>query len=79
MSKSVAMSLRLKPELGQRIERLASAVDRTKNWIVERALEEYLDRESWQVAEIRQGLIEADAGDFASTAKISALKRKFAR
>lgn len=76
MRKSAVMSLRLKPELGSRIEQLACAVDRPKNWIVEQALEEYLDRESWQVAQIKQGLAEADAGDFASEAKVAAFKRK---
>lgn len=76
MGKSAVMSLRLKPELGSRIEKLASAVDRPKNWIVEQALEEYLDRESWQVAQVKQGIAEADAGDFASEAKVAAFKRK---
>ena len=40
-----ATSLKLDPELKQRIDRLAEAQQRTAHWLMKRAIEEYVHRE----------------------------------
>lgn len=77
MAKNASLSLRIEPELNQRLEALAEAMDRPKSWVCERALEDYVALQEWQVAEIRKGLAEADAGDFASDGEVEATVAKW--
>jgi len=62
MTKTAHMSVRIRPDLSEKVEALASAIDRSKSWVVERALEEYLETQAWQISEIQKGVAEADAG-----------------
>ena len=62
MTKTAHMSVRIRPDLSQRVEALADSIDRPKSWVVEKALEEYLETQAWQVEEIKKGVAEADAG-----------------
>ncbi|EAZ4759153.1 TPA: CopG family ribbon-helix-helix protein [Salmonella enterica subsp. salamae serovar 35:g,m,s,t:-] len=58
------MSVRLSDNLSAQLEALAKATGRTKSFLAGQAIEDYIAREAWQVAEIEQALHEADAGDF---------------
>ncbi|MGH6900391.1 MAG: CopG family ribbon-helix-helix protein [Geminicoccaceae bacterium] len=62
MSQSVSLSFRVAQEKAEQLERLAAAVDRPRSWLLERALDEYLELQSWQVAEIRKGMEEIRQG-----------------
>ena len=77
MAKNASLSLRIEPALNQRLESLAEAMDRPKSWVCERALEDYVALQEWQVAEIRKGLAEADAGDFSSDGEVEATLAKW--
>ncbi len=71
------MSMRLPDELSQQLEVLAKATGRTKSFLAGQAIRDFVDRESWQVAEITQAIDEADAGDFASDNEVSAIAAKW--
>ncbi|HAT2250427.1 TPA: ribbon-helix-helix protein, CopG family [Aeromonas hydrophila] len=58
------MSVRLPDEVDQQLGQLAQSTGRTKSWLANQAIQDYLAREAWQVAQIEAALIEADAGDF---------------
>lgn len=58
------MSVRLSDEVELQLGALAQATGRTKSWLANQAIQDYLAREAWQVAEIEAALNEADAGDF---------------
>ncbi|MGE9763673.1 MULTISPECIES: CopG family ribbon-helix-helix protein [Pseudomonadaceae] len=73
------MSLRLSDDQSETLAKLAEATGRSKNFLAAQALEEYLNRESWQIGEIQQAIAEADAGDFASDAEVKAILNKWAR
>ncbi|MBD9630470.1 CopG family ribbon-helix-helix protein [Pseudomonas sp. PDM19] len=73
------MSLRLSDDQSETLAKLAEATGRSKNFLAVQALEEYLNRESWQIGEIQQAIAEADAGDFASDAEVKAILNKWAR
>jgi predicted transcriptional regulator len=45
--------------------------------IATEALQAYLDVQAWQLDEIRKGLAEAAAGDFASPEEVEAMFRKY--
>ena len=63
MSKSVPVSTRVTPELKQRLQRLASDTDRSEADLVAQAIEQFVDLNAWQIAEIRARLGAAKAGE----------------
>jgi RHH-type transcriptional regulator, rel operon repressor / antitoxin RelB len=60
------ISFRLPAETKQRIELLANATRRSKTFVIEEALNQYLDLNEWQVKSILEGLKEIEAGQTTS-------------
>jgi RHH-type rel operon transcriptional repressor/antitoxin RelB len=71
------LTVRIPVELQQRLDAMAQAIDRSRSWVVTRALEEFVDLHSWQVEEIHRALQAADAGDFATPEEMDALNTKY--
>ena len=63
MARSVPLSLRISADKALRIEALAKATDRPKSWLLEQALDAYLESQAWQVARIERGLAEVRRGE----------------
>jgi predicted transcriptional regulator len=61
------LTIRVEPEIRSSLDALAAAADRDRTWIVNQALAAYIETQRWQIAHIRQGLREAEAGKFASS------------
>ena len=66
------VSIRTNAELLGQFNAMAEATGRTRSYLINQAMEEYIAREAWQVAEIRKGLEEADAGNFVPDAEMQA-------
>jgi predicted transcriptional regulator len=64
------VTTRLDDETQQKLEVLAKATDRSRSWLVADAVRRYVEEESWQVAAIKEGVRQADAGDFASEEEV---------
>ncbi len=62
MTRTVPISLRISEKKAHEIENLAKATDRSKSWLLEQALDAYLETQTWQVARIERGLAEIDRG-----------------
>jgi predicted transcriptional regulator len=60
------------------LEKLAEDTDRSESMLAVEAIERYLEVEDWQVKEIKQAIIEADAGDFVSEKELEKVKKKYA-
>jgi len=71
------INVRLPEALYKQIEDLSKATARTKSFLAIDALTHYVQRESWQIRDIRQGIEEADAGDFATTKEVEAVFAKY--
>ena len=69
---STQVSIRTNAELLGQFNAMAEATGRTRSYLINQAMEEYIAREAWQVAEIRKGLEEADAGEFVPDAEMQA-------
>jgi predicted transcriptional regulator len=68
---SAATTIRLDdPETLDKVDDLARAMDRSRNWVLNRAIDEYVRTQSWQLEKIRAGLAAADRGEFASEAEV---------
>lgn len=57
------ITIRTDPETLQRLEKLAKATERSRNYLVNHALKAYLDEQAWQIAAIQEGLASLDAGE----------------
>jgi predicted transcriptional regulator len=73
------LTVRVSAELQDRLDAIADAIDRRRSWVINRALEAFVESEAWQIEEIKRGLAEADAGDFASEAEVVAIFEKWRR
>ena len=66
MSDTDILTLRLDSKLKKKLDKLAKATERSRSFLAAEAIREFIALNEWQIAEIKKGLREADAGDFAS-------------
>ena len=66
MSDTDILTLRLDSKLKKKLDKLAKATKRSRSYLAAEAIREFIALNEWQIAEIKKGLREADAGDFAS-------------
>ena len=71
------MSMRLPDELTNQLDALANATGRSKSFLAGQAIRDFIDRESWQTAEITQAISEADKGEFATDAEMNNVSAKW--
>jgi RHH-type transcriptional regulator, rel operon repressor / antitoxin RelB len=62
MAKSTTMTVRLKPEVSEKLEALARDTKRSKAYLASEAITSYVDLNAWQVAHIKEALEEARSG-----------------
>ena len=60
--KTMPVSVRLRPGLNKDLAKLAMARDRPKSWLIEQAINDYVELQKWQIAAVEEGLKQADAG-----------------
>lgn len=73
------ISMRLPDELTHQLDLLAAATGRTKSFLAGQAIRDFVERESWQIAEITQAITEADKGEFASDEEVNLISEKWQR
>ena len=76
---SSTMTVRLPDELKKRLARLSEATDRSKSWLAADAIRAYIDIQEWQIQEIKDGVKEADAREFASDKEVQAVIAKWSK
>lgn len=74
---STTMTVRLEPDIKDRLDRLAVSTHRSKSYLAAEAIREYVELNEWQTRETLTALTEADAGDFATDTEVEALKTKW--
>lgn len=77
MPDSSVVTLRLNPQLKKKLDRLSSAMSRSRSFIVTEAIRDYVALNDWQIAEIKKGIAEADRGEFAGEAEVERTIRKW--
>ncbi len=60
------------------LDQLAEKTDRSRNWLVTRAIEDFVALNAWQLGKIEAGIAAADRGDFASDEELARVRKKFA-
>jgi predicted transcriptional regulator len=56
-------TIRMEGRTLKRVDGLARAMSRSRAWVINQAVERYLDYEEWFASEVRQALKEAEAGE----------------
>lgn len=57
-----AFTVRAETEIVHKLDFMAGALDRSRNYLVNQALVEYLKTHAWQIDKITKGITAADSG-----------------
>jgi RHH-type rel operon transcriptional repressor/antitoxin RelB len=79
MPESAVLTLRLDAKLKKRLDRISKSMNRSRSFVAAEAIQEYVSVNEWQIAEIKKGLAEADAGDFATDEEVRQTIRRLTR
>jgi predicted transcriptional regulator len=73
------VSFRLASDKVSALDALAGSLDRDRTYLLAEAVQAYLDTQEWQLAQIRAGMAEADAGKVIDHRKIKAMAARWRR
>ena len=76
MSKET-ITFRLDAEKKIALDEIASGIERDRSFVLNQAIDAYLEVHSWQLDHIKEGLRQADAGEFASDEEVAAAFAKW--
>ena len=62
MAKNTTMTVRITPEVSEKLDVLARDMKRSKSYLASEAIAAYVERNAWQVARIKEALEEARSG-----------------
>jgi predicted transcriptional regulator len=68
-------TVRIPPEKQRQLDALAQVLDRSRNWVVSDAIDQYLDVQAWQIEQIQHGVEEADRGELVPHEEVRAEAR----
>ncbi|PTM40482.1 CopG family ribbon-helix-helix protein [Bosea sp. 124] len=74
---TAAFTIRLDDEMLAKLDALAADTDRSRSWIAAKAIESYVELNAWQIARIKEGIAEADRGEFATDDEVRAVFDKY--
>ena len=74
-----AFTVRVSDDTAKRLDQLAERQDRSRSYLAARAIEDFVAREEWQLAEIEAGLAEAESGKFAGADDVAQVIAKYAQ
>jgi RHH-type transcriptional regulator, rel operon repressor / antitoxin RelB len=79
MSESAVLTLRLDAKLKKQLDRLSKSMNRSRSFVAAQAIQEFVSVNEWQINEIKKGIAEADAGDFATDEEMQQTIRRLTR
>lgn len=71
-----AFSVRADAKKVAKLDRLAKQLDRSRNYVVNQAIDQLLELHAWQDERVREGIRAADAYEFVSDADIDRILSK---
>ena len=57
------ITIRTNPEIAKQITALAEAMDRSRNWVIEDALKQYIETQAWQIQGIKDAMASLEHGE----------------
>ncbi|HEV7324704.1 MAG TPA: CopG family ribbon-helix-helix protein [Bosea sp. (in: a-proteobacteria)] len=74
---TAAFTIRLDDETLAKLDALAADTDRSRNWLVAKAIQDYVELNAWQIQRIKEGIAQADRGEFATEEEVEAVFAKY--
>jgi predicted transcriptional regulator len=74
---TAAFTIRLDDEMLAKLDALAADTDRSRSWLAAKAIETYVELNAWQISRIREGVAEADRGEFATPEEVEAVFSRY--
>ena len=74
---SSTMTIRLDDDVTNRLEQMAESTQRSKSFLAATAIREFVETNEWQIAAIKEGVAQADAGDFATDQEVADFAAKW--
>jgi predicted transcriptional regulator len=71
------VTIELEDETLQALDQLAHRTDRSRNELLSRAVQDYLDLQAWQIGKIEAGITAADQGEFATDEDLARIAGKY--
>ena len=72
-----ATTIRVNDDMLGRIDSLANTLTRSRSWVINQAIERFIDYEEWFVQEVKDGLKEIELGKIATDDEVTAKFRKW--
>ncbi|MGI9284959.1 MAG: CopG family ribbon-helix-helix protein [Pseudomonadales bacterium] len=72
-----AFSVRTDSKKVKKLDQLAGQQDRSRNYLVNQAIDQYLELLAWQQERVKAGIKAANEGRFASDAKMDEIFNKY--
>ncbi len=72
-----ATTVRIDDGILDRIDGLAKTLSRSRSWVINQAIDRFLDYEEWFVKEVKDGLEEVERGEIATHDKVAESFRKW--
>ncbi|GAA6621948.1 CopG family ribbon-helix-helix protein [Scytonema sp. NUACC26] len=73
------ITFRLESDKRVILDTIAAGLDRDRTYVLNEAVDLYLEVYQWQIAEIKAGVAEADAGDYATDEEVQAVFAKLTK
>jgi predicted transcriptional regulator len=70
------ITFRLDSKKRDTLDAIAAGLDRDRSYVINEAINLYLEVHEWQISEIQQSLVEAETGEFATTDEVEAVFTK---
>jgi predicted transcriptional regulator len=72
-----AFSVRADSKKVRQLDKIAKQQDRSRNYIVNQAIDQLLELQAWQIERVKEGIAAADEGRFASDAEMTRIFNKY--
>ncbi|GLU29792.1 MULTISPECIES: CopG family ribbon-helix-helix protein [Brucella/Ochrobactrum group] len=76
---TAAFTVRVQDDIVRKLDKIAALSDRSRAYLAAQAIEDYVAREEWQLAEIHAGLAEADRQEFATAEELGNVIEKYVK
>ncbi|ACU90616.1 CopG family ribbon-helix-helix protein [Desulfomicrobium baculatum] len=76
-AETVSTSFRASKDKIERIDAIATSMGRSRNWLLNKALDDILEHQAWFEVEVQKGIAAADKGEFASPEEVTAIFNKY--
>ena len=73
----IASTIRTDEETLVRLDNIAKQMGRSRNWALNKAIEDFIDYHEWYVAKVREGIKAAEEGHFATQDEVDSVFAAF--